>query len=325
MNKPLSVWATAQLDSRAQRRGRYVAGTTAHPARMLPAVAAEAISALTEPGDVVFDPMCGAGTTLVEALHLGRGAVGVEIEPRWAGLARDNIAHTRRLGVAGYGHVITADARALPDVLPPQYLQQLRGRVKLVLTSPPYGSSTHGIASTRAGEPVIKRDFHYAYRARPANLAYQPPHRLLAGLTRILTGCLPLLAPDGYVLITARPWREHGELIDLPGAVQEAAQAAGLRSLQRCVALLAGIRDGELVTRASFFQRSNIGKARAAGAAWHLVVHEDLLLFGLRRTCFSSARARPGTTREPVSPLSRTAARPSTGPAPGAGDHRRAA
>jgi hypothetical protein len=296
MTKPLSVWATAQSDSRAQRRSRYVAGTTAHPARMLPAVAAAAIAELTEPGDVVFDPMCGAGTTLVEALHLGRGAVGVEIEPRWASLARDNIAHTRRLGVAGYGHVITADARALPDVLPPQYLHQLRGQVKLVLTSPPYGASTHGIASTRPGEPVSKRDFHYAYRARPANLAYQPPHRLLAGLTRILSGCLPLLAPDGHVLITARPWREHGELIDLPGAVQEAAQAAGLRPLQRCVALLAGVRDGQLVNRASFFQRSNIGKARAAGAAWHLVVHEDLLLFGPRRTYSRSA----STTRSAI-------------------------
>jgi hypothetical protein len=138
---------------------------------------------------------------------------------------------------------------------------------------------------------VSKRDFHYAYRARPANLAYQPPHQLLAGLTRILTGCLPLLAPDGHVLITARPWREHGELIDLPGAVGEAAQAAGLRPLQRCVALLAGIRDGHLINRASFFQRSNIGKARAAGAAWHLVVHEDLLLFGHRRKSWSSASA----------------------------------
>jgi tRNA G10 N-methylase Trm11 len=84
MSKPISVWASAQTDSRAQRRGRYVPGTTAHPARMLPALAATAIAGLTEPGDLVFDPMCGAGTTLIEAMHLGRAAVGVDIEPRWA-------------------------------------------------------------------------------------------------------------------------------------------------------------------------------------------------------------------------------------------------
>jgi hypothetical protein len=103
---------------------------------MLPAVATAAISGLTEPGELVFDPMCGAGTTLVEAMHLGRAAVGVDIEPRWSSLARDNIAHTRRLGVGGYGHVITGDARSLPAVLPPQYLDQMRGQVKLVPTCP---------------------------------------------------------------------------------------------------------------------------------------------------------------------------------------------
>ena len=293
MSKPISVWASAQTDSRAQRRGRYVPGTTAHPARMLPALAATAIAGLTEPGDLVFDPMCGAGTTLIEAMHLGRAAVGVDIEPRWASLARDNIAHTRRHGVPGYAHVITADARNLPEALPPDYLAQMRGRVKLVLTSPPYGPSTHGIVSTRPGEPVSKRDFRYAYRARPANLAYQPLHRLLGGLTRILAGTLPLLAPNAHVVITARPWREHGELIDLPGAIADAAQAAGLRPVQRCAALLAGVRDGELVTRASFFQRSNVGKARAAGASWHLVVHEDVLVLAAARRPARANAAQP--------------------------------
>ena len=84
---PLSVWATAQTDARAQRRGRYLPAATAHPAKMLPAIAATAITRYTQPGDLVADPMCGIGTTLVEAVHLGRDAVGVEYEPRWARLA----------------------------------------------------------------------------------------------------------------------------------------------------------------------------------------------------------------------------------------------
>ncbi|MGH3857474.1 MAG: DNA methyltransferase, partial [Pseudonocardiaceae bacterium] len=63
----LSVWATAQTSPAAQRKGRYVAESTAHPAKMLPAVAAHAIAHYTEPGDLVLDPMCGIGTTLIEA------------------------------------------------------------------------------------------------------------------------------------------------------------------------------------------------------------------------------------------------------------------
>ncbi|MFD6463792.1 TRM11 family SAM-dependent methyltransferase, partial [Streptomyces roseolus] len=87
----VSVWATAQQAPATQRRGRYHPDGTAHPAKMLPAVAAHAITHYTRPGDLVLDPMCGTGTTLVEALHLGRRAVGVEYETRWAAIAQSNI------------------------------------------------------------------------------------------------------------------------------------------------------------------------------------------------------------------------------------------
>jgi DNA methylase len=77
----VSVWATAQHAPATQRKGRYVAESTAHPAKMLPEIAAHAITHYTRPGDLVLDPMCGIGTTLMEAIHLGRRAVGVEYEP----------------------------------------------------------------------------------------------------------------------------------------------------------------------------------------------------------------------------------------------------
>ena len=95
-----SVWNTAPTTAPMQRRGRYLPGSAAHPAKMLPGIAAHAIRHYTNEGDLVFDPMCGIGTTLVEALHLGRNALGVEYEPRWAALARANtehaLQHTRR-------------------------------------------------------------------------------------------------------------------------------------------------------------------------------------------------------------------------------------
>ena len=70
-------------------RGRYLPAATAHPGKMLPAIAATAITRYTQPGDLVADPMCGIGTTLIEAVHLGRDAIGVEYEPRWAALAAE--------------------------------------------------------------------------------------------------------------------------------------------------------------------------------------------------------------------------------------------
>src|SRR5205814_6152362 len=89
----LSVWPVAQQLAREQRRRRYLPESNAHPGKMLPALAREAIRRYTRPGELVLDPMCGIGTTLVEAAHLGRQAIGVELEPRWAALAAANIRH----------------------------------------------------------------------------------------------------------------------------------------------------------------------------------------------------------------------------------------
>ncbi len=50
-----------------------------YPARFSPAFARAAISAFTQPGDLVVDNHMGGGTTLVEALALGRRVIGVDI------------------------------------------------------------------------------------------------------------------------------------------------------------------------------------------------------------------------------------------------------
>jgi len=50
-----------------------------HPATMLPQLASWAIRAYTEPGEVVLDPMMGAGTTAVEAERLEREWLGCDM------------------------------------------------------------------------------------------------------------------------------------------------------------------------------------------------------------------------------------------------------
>jgi DNA methylase len=50
-----------------------------YPARFSPKFVRVAIESFSEPGDLVLDPFMGGGTTLVEALALGRNAVGADI------------------------------------------------------------------------------------------------------------------------------------------------------------------------------------------------------------------------------------------------------
>ncbi|MBH0777683.1 TRM11 family SAM-dependent methyltransferase [Nocardia bovistercoris] len=287
---PVSVWATAQATPATQRKGRYHPDSAAHPAKMLPAIVAHAIDVYTRPGDLVLDPMCGIGTTLVEALHLGRRAVGVEYETRWAEIARANIGVAREAGIDLEAAVYCGDARKLPALVPPE----LRGQVDLVVTSPPYGDSVHGRVRVGGGRPVEKFDHRYGASLDRGNLANVGLGRLLSGFTRVLTGAADYLAPGGYVVITARPWRQHAELVNLPAHLITCATLAGLVPVERCVALIGRLGDGDLVARSSFFQRDFITKQRAAGLPMHLIAHEDVIVL---RKPESSASSEPPAAR----------------------------
>lgn len=50
-----------------------------YPARFSPTLVRAAIAAFSEPEDLVLDPFMGGGTTLVEAMALGRSAIGTDI------------------------------------------------------------------------------------------------------------------------------------------------------------------------------------------------------------------------------------------------------
>lgn len=267
-----SVWPVAQRPSRSQRRGRYLAESTAHPGKMLPALAREAIERFTHPGDVVVDPLCGIGTTLVEAAHLGRDSFGIEYEPRWATLATGNLSLARSQGATGEGEVVVGDCRHLDGLLP----REMVGQVALVLTSPPYGSVTHGRLA-RDGQRVTKVDGRYS--ADRANLAYAGRDSLMQATRTMLVAARRVLAGRGVVVVTARTWRRDGELVDLPGELTRLGAEVGLEFLYRDVALLAGVRDGALIPRASFFHLKDVRVARGLGRQYLVVAHEDVLVF----------------------------------------------
>ena len=67
----------------AARNNERVSGLThkfyRYPARFSPQFVRAAIEHFTNPGDLVFDPFMGGGTTLVEAIALGRRAIGTDI------------------------------------------------------------------------------------------------------------------------------------------------------------------------------------------------------------------------------------------------------
>ena len=78
----------------------YSAGGTdlGHPAVFPEALARDHILSWSNPGDVVFDPFLGSGTTGKMAILEGRRFIGIEREPKYFDIARARISDAQRQG-----------------------------------------------------------------------------------------------------------------------------------------------------------------------------------------------------------------------------------
>jgi SAM-dependent methyltransferase len=73
-------------------------GFHSYAGRLHPSIARGALSRWSRPGDAVVDPFCGGGPVLVEAMALGRAALGTDASPLAVAIAR---VRTTPLGEAG--------------------------------------------------------------------------------------------------------------------------------------------------------------------------------------------------------------------------------
>jgi modification methylase len=272
---PLAVWPCAQTSAQYQRAGRYVPASTAHPGKMLPELARRIVAEYAPPSGLVVDPLCGIGTTLVEAAALGRRALGVELEPRWADVAHANLAHALPPAQAAAAEVRVGDARELPAVL-----ADVAGTVDLVATSPPY-ACTAGTIDKPAwlrGQRLCRCDT-LNYSPQPRNLGHARGDAYLAEMAHVYAACHQVLRPGGLLVTVTKNLRRRGRVLDLAGATVTLAERAGFCYLQHVVALLAAVRDSALLARPSFWQATQTRKAHTRGEPASLVVHEDVLVF----------------------------------------------
>jgi len=307
----LAVWPCAQKTSQWQRHGRYLPESNRHPAKMLPALARRAIETYSNPGDLVVDPMCGIGTTLVEVADLERRAVGIELEPRWAKLAVANLDHVhggRR--TRSLAKVIEGDARQLPRLLNTRARRLLSGErsgklariasgaVDLILTSPPYACEIADVSTENivSGRGPLRRVDTTNYSADRRNLGHARGSAYLEAMADIYAACATVLKPGGFFVCVTKDLRSDGALRNLSGETIALCEDAGLLYWQRVVGLLATIREGELVMRPSFWQMLYTRRRRALGDRTHVVAHEDVLVLrkplGRAATAAQAAPAR---------------------------------
>ena len=241
-----TLWPAGQDSDATQRTDRYVRQTLRHPHRTRAAVAARVIDSYSRPGQTVFDPFVGSGTTIVEAVHTGRRAIGVDIDPRWVELTELNLRHAHRQGATGPGMILRGDARHLQPVP-----RRLRGTVDLVLATPP---------------ARLDPFRHPARRWGNADLVQQ----LEVDLKLSIASWIPLLHPGTPIVLTSRLLLRGHQLLDLTVPIAYAAEWAGLDFVERVAALLVPVRDAHYRPRRAQSGR-RVQRPR--------IVHDDVLVY----------------------------------------------
>jgi DNA modification methylase len=187
-------------------------GVLVHPAKFPETMAQEFIEFFTKRGGIVLDPMAGTGSTLVAALRTGRNSYGIELNPRYAEIARQIIAGERQvLGSSIEGlksEIVTGDASLGASFDIPT--------IDYILTSPPYWDMLHAKGAATQKKRRTSAELDVLYSDDPHDLGNLHDYdEFLAKLVSIYAGLKPLLRQKAYLTIIVKNIKKGGKVYPL--------------------------------------------------------------------------------------------------------------
>ncbi|MEW5827362.1 MAG: DNA methyltransferase [Chloroflexota bacterium] len=187
-------------------------GVLVHPAKFPETMAQEFIEFFTKSGETVLDPMAGTGSTLVAALRAGRNACGIELNPKYAEIARQIIAEEREtLGTAIESlksEIVIGDAAQITTYQLPIF--------DYVLTSPPYWDMLHARGAATQKMRRSSDDLDVFYSDDPNDLGNLHDYEeFLEKLVNIYKGLKPLLREKAYLTIIVKNVKKGGKIYPL--------------------------------------------------------------------------------------------------------------
>jgi DNA modification methylase len=187
-------------------------GVLVHPAKFPETLAQEFIEFFTKQGETVLDPMAGTGSTLVAAMRSGRNSYGIELNPKYAEIAKQIIEEERKTLGAAVSHLqsqmLNGDAAQITTYKLPQF--------DYVLTSPPYWDMLHakGAETQKKRRASAELDVHYS--DDPNDLGnIRDYEEFLEKLVNIYKGLKPLLCEKAYLTIIVKNVKKGGKIYPL--------------------------------------------------------------------------------------------------------------
>jgi DNA modification methylase len=187
-------------------------GVLVHPAKFPESLAQEFIEFFTKKGETVLDPMAGTGSTLVAALRAGRNSYGIELNPKYARIAKQIIEDERTaLGKKVENlksEIVEGNAAYAANYELPT--------INYVLTSPPYWDMLHAKGAETQKKRRMSADMDVFYSDDPKDLGnIHDYERFLEQLVAIYKGLKPLLRERAYLTIIVKNVKKGGKIYPL--------------------------------------------------------------------------------------------------------------
>ena len=184
-----------------------------HPAKFPETLAQEFVEFFTKKGQTVLDPMVGTGSTLVACLRARRNSIGIELNPKYAAIAKQIVAEESKLldkRTAKKIHVEVIEGDAAEKI------KTIHGPIDYVVTSPPYWNMLHarGAETQKKRRAASGLDVFYSDDARDlGNLADYD--EFVERLARIYEALYPELRDKAYLTIIVKNVKKGGKVYPL--------------------------------------------------------------------------------------------------------------
>jgi DNA modification methylase len=191
-------------------------GVLRHPAKYPETLAQEFIEFFTKEGQIVLDPMCGTGSTLIAAMRCGRNSYGIELNPTYTEIARQVVDEERASMRTGQkelaAEVITGDAARLPIYVQSNSIP----KIDYVLTSPPYWDMLHARGAQTQKKRRSSEGLDVVYSDEPGDLGNIADYdEFITRLTGIYASLQPFLRPSAYLTIIVKNVKKGGKIYPL--------------------------------------------------------------------------------------------------------------
>jgi len=194
-----------------------------HPAVFPIGLPAKYIRLFTHEGELVLDPFCGIGTTLLAAQDLNRNAVGFDLKKEYIEFSELRLAQSRLFGNTKQ-IAINDESHNIP-----KYFRE--NTIALTVTSPPYANMLNRARLNKSMRGDLRQNQHYRkiqqYSDDPNDLGTMKPERYAEVLGEIYKGILPLLKPKAHCIINLTDLWWENKRIPVHIYVIEALQKVG--------------------------------------------------------------------------------------------------